>query len=59
MNRQAEIRVKLAGELEAARDQVELVPDTLAENPPNRRKSGETSRLLSILDQIEIGKGHE
>lgn len=57
MNRQAEIRVKLAGELEAARDQVELVPDSLAENPPNRRSNVETSRLLSILDQI--GKGHE
>lgn len=55
--RQVEIRVRLASDHEAAKDQAEIEPDRLAEDPPHRRTLGETSRLLSILD--EIGKESE
>lgn len=55
INRQAEIRAKVAGASYPADSASELEPDHLAENPPQRRTDGEASRLLSILD--EIGKG--
>lgn len=57
IDRQAEIRAKLAGIPYAADSTAEVEPDRLAENPPQRRTDSEASRLLSILD--EIGKGHD
>ena len=55
--RQAELRAKLACDVEAATDRAELEPDRLSENPPQRRTHGEASRLISILD--ELGKESE
>lgn len=54
INRQAEIRAKLAVAPCAADTTADVEPDHLAENPPQRRTNSEASRLLSILD--EIGK---
>jgi hypothetical protein len=50
------IRERFAAEKETDRQFEVTEPDRAVESPPSRRSERETSRLLSILDELSAGE---